>query len=119
MTSVWLLSGLLVFVMMGHGAITYRQDLKHSSVNPMIRLNGSQDIDRARIELVVTEYVLERKKWPRKDFTIQHKGLNKENLAVVWVLHAADSNSARGTSQSIELHVDVSDYRVVRELGFQ
>ena len=81
----------------------------------------SQCADKTRIENVVVEYLKEKKKWERKEYRLEDKGTTGEGkLAKVWAIYLKDETEARpGTGQSVELHVDCAEYRVVKELAFQ
>ena len=84
-------------------------------------LNVAQSSDAERIERIVVAYLQERKKWTREQYRIDHKEATKEGYAVVWAIFLEDEKQIKpgGGGSSVELHVDRSAGKVVRELRFQ
>lgn len=79
------------------------------------------DEQKQRLEAAATDYVLTEKKWQKDEFRIEVKGVkNGENYAVVWAIFLEDEKTpVPGGGKSIELHIDLSNYKVIQELWFQ
>jgi hypothetical protein len=68
---------------------------------------------------VVQNYVVQNKNWPSNTFKIVSKR-QEGNTAVFWVIHKDDERRKDfGGGKSIEVHVDLTELRVSRELHFQ
>lgn len=80
--------------------------------------------DEAKAAQVVEGYVGEKHKWPRDSYRVELKFRDGDTLTF-WVLHKDDETTRKGASvaggggKSIEVYVDATSLRVVRELGFQ
>jgi hypothetical protein len=67
----------------------------------------------------VDDYIVKSKHWEKGSYQVKFN--RKEGTSLVfWVLHSDDSAAkVPGTGKSIEVYVDASSDRVVKELAFQ
>lgn len=67
----------------------------------------------------VQNYVVQTKKWPIDTFTVVLKR-REANTAVFWAIHKDDQRAKEpGGGKSVELHVDMIELKILRELHFQ
>ncbi len=87
----------------------------------MSRSTRVQPLNEARMEEAVSQYLAERKNWKPAEFRVELRGVTPDEIcAVVWAVHHEDEvNPVPGAGKSIELHIRLQDYRVIRELKFQ
>lgn len=77
--------------------------------------------DKKRVDSIVMEYLFETKSWQQDEFRVEHKEVNKDNFyLIVWGVFLQDElKPVPGAGQSVELHIDLKQYRILKELGFQ
>jgi gamma-glutamyl-gamma-aminobutyrate hydrolase PuuD len=79
----------------------------------------NEDDGKNELHKLVHDYVESMKGWEKGSYSIQ---LNRKegDVTVFWVLHEKDNDIAvAGGGKSFEVHVNVDERKVVRELGFQ
>lgn len=86
-----------------------------------LNMADTNGLDHAAIERSVIKYVGKVKDWPREDYRLEVKGITDDHTLVrVWVIHTDDEKRpVPGEGKSVELHLSVDDYSVIRELAFQ
>jgi hypothetical protein len=72
---------------------------------------------------IARDYVRATKRWPEPDYHLEFlrtEGGPRAPVLVLEAVHHDDFRSAgRGPSRSLQLYVDISTQRVVRELAYQ
>jgi hypothetical protein len=75
----------------------------------------------ARINAAVTQYLTQQKLWKLNQFRVDYKGVTADGRsAIVWAIYLEDeTNPVPGGGKSLELQIDRTTMKVVKELGFQ
>lgn len=119
----WLL---VMTVMFGHLAIggceppASKTQSQTESVN-MTQPTNPKMPPAKTTEAAAVRYLVHEKHWSLDDFRIEKRGPTEDGRCeIIWGIFLEDEkNPVPGGGQSVELHVDLDEYRVVKELGFQ
>lgn len=73
------------------------------------------------INVIASQYLAMQKNWRLNQFRLEQKGLTADGQAViVWAIYLEDElHPTPGGGKSVELYIDLTTQKVVRELGFQ
>jgi hypothetical protein len=69
------------------------------------------------------DYIRSTKRWPEKDYhleVLRQEGGPHSSVIVLDVVHQDDLNPRRrGSNKSVQLHIDLTGHKVVKELAYQ
>jgi hypothetical protein len=94
----------------------YRKGKRPMAGTPKIEV---QEVDQ--VNIIASQYLVAQKKWRPDQFRLEHRGFSPDGHAIiVWAIYLEDEiRPVPGGGNSVELYVDRTAQRVVRELGFQ
>jgi len=78
--------------------------------------------DRNWVDKLVSEYVEKTKNWPTDTYDIEYvqEDGSQDHTIVINIKHRDDARATfPGGGKSIQLHIDVTKRKIVKEYGFQ
>jgi hypothetical protein len=105
----------IVFLILSVTNFSYANQLYASGLNEKNMVTSNEK----RLYELVSNYISDKKGWPNESYRIEQKE-KKDNILIYWVIYKEDEkNLYLGGGQSVELHVDSSDMKIIKELAFQ